>query len=152
MEVEECAAPNASYWLSARLVKPERPPPWRRVRMRSRRPVENLVRVGLVADVPDQAVARGVEHPVQRDGELDHAEPRAQVAARDGDRIDRLLAQLVDQLPQVLLGKRAQVRRRLDLIEQGRLGGDTHGHFHRSRTQAVSSPTIVHFGRWHSKT
>ncbi len=42
MEVEECAAPNGSYSLSARLVKPERPPPWRSVRMRSRRPVRIL--------------------------------------------------------------------------------------------------------------
>ena len=42
MEVEECAAPKASYSLSARLVKPESPPPWRRVRMRSRRPVRIL--------------------------------------------------------------------------------------------------------------
>ncbi len=35
----ECAAPNGSYSLSLRLVNPERPPPWRSVRMRSRRPV-----------------------------------------------------------------------------------------------------------------
>ena len=38
-EVEAWAAPNGSYSLSLRLVKPDRPPPWRRVRMRSRRPV-----------------------------------------------------------------------------------------------------------------
>ncbi len=42
IEVEECAAPNGSYSLSARLVKPERPPPLRSVRMRSRRPVRIL--------------------------------------------------------------------------------------------------------------
>ena len=42
IEVEECAAPNGSYSLSARLVKPDRPPPWRMVRMRSRRPVRIL--------------------------------------------------------------------------------------------------------------
>ena len=42
IEVEECAAPNGSYSLSARRVKPDRPPPWRRVRMRSRRPVRIL--------------------------------------------------------------------------------------------------------------
>ena len=39
IDVDACAAPNASYSLSARLVKPERPLPIRRVRMRSRRPV-----------------------------------------------------------------------------------------------------------------
>ena len=42
IEVELCAAPNGSYSLSLRLVKPERPPPMRRVRMRLRRPVTIL--------------------------------------------------------------------------------------------------------------
>src|SRR5207247_4530608 len=32
IEVEECAAPNASYSLSARLVKPDSPPPCRQAR------------------------------------------------------------------------------------------------------------------------
>ena len=39
IEVELCAAPNGSYSLSLRLVKPESPPPCLSVRMRSRRPV-----------------------------------------------------------------------------------------------------------------
>ena len=42
IEVEECAAPNGSYSLSARRVKPDSPPPMRSVRMRSRRPVRIL--------------------------------------------------------------------------------------------------------------
>ena len=42
IDVEECAAPNGSYSLSARLVKPDRPLPMRSVRMRSRRPVRIL--------------------------------------------------------------------------------------------------------------
>ena len=42
IEVELCAVPNASYSLSLRLVKPDRPPGWRRVRIRSRRPVRIL--------------------------------------------------------------------------------------------------------------
>jgi hypothetical protein len=42
IEVEECAAPNGSYALSARRVKPDRPPSWRKVRMRLRRPVTIL--------------------------------------------------------------------------------------------------------------
>ena len=78
IEVEECAAPNGSYSLSARLVKPESPPPWRSVRMRSRRPVRNLVRIGLMADVPDQTVLGRVEHVMERDRQLDHPEPGAQ--------------------------------------------------------------------------
>ena len=89
---------------------------------------EDLVRIGLVADVPDQPVARGVEDPVQGDGELDDAEPGAQVAAGHRHGVDRLLPQLVDQLAQVLLGNGAQVRGRLDPIEQRRLGGLVHVH------------------------
>ena len=42
IEVELWAAPNGSYSLSERRVKPEMPPGWRRVRMRSRRPVRIL--------------------------------------------------------------------------------------------------------------
>ena len=42
IEVELCAAPNGSYSLSLRLVNPLSPPPWRSVRMRSRRPVRIL--------------------------------------------------------------------------------------------------------------
>ena len=42
---------------------------------------EDLVRIGLVADVPDDAVVRRVEDVVQRDRQLDRAEVRRQVAA-----------------------------------------------------------------------
>ena len=42
MEVELWPAPNGSYSLSDRLVKPDSPPPMRKVRMRSRRPVRIL--------------------------------------------------------------------------------------------------------------
>ena len=42
IDVEVWAAPNGSYSLSERLVKPERPSPWRSVSMRLRRPVRIL--------------------------------------------------------------------------------------------------------------
>ena len=42
---------------------------------------QDLVRIGLVADVPDQAVVRRVEDVVQRDRQLDRAEVRREVAA-----------------------------------------------------------------------
>ena len=83
---------------------------------------QDLVRIGLVADVPDQAVVRRVEHIVQRDRQLDHAEPGAEMAAGDRDRVDGLLAQLVGDLPQLIRLKAPQIRRRLDLVEQGGLG------------------------------
>ena len=53
-------------------------------------PGQDLVRVGLVADVPDQPVARRVEDVVQRDRQLDHAEPGAEMAAGHRNRVDRL--------------------------------------------------------------
>ena len=87
---------------------------------------EDLVRIGLVADVPDQAVARGVEHVVQRDRKLDHAQAGAEVAAGHRHRVDGLLAQFVGDLPQLLAFQAAQVRRRLDLVEQRGLGGFRH--------------------------
>ena len=47
-------APKASCSLSSRERKPERPPSWRIVSKRSRRPGQQLVDVGLMADVPDE--------------------------------------------------------------------------------------------------
>ena len=59
---------------------------------------EDLVRIGLVADVPDQPVVRRVEDVVERHRQFDHAEPGAEMAAGDRDRRDRLLAELVGDL------------------------------------------------------
>src|SRR5262245_57520720 len=36
---------------------------------------EDLVRIGLMANIPDQPVARRVEEIMERDGQLDDAEP-----------------------------------------------------------------------------
>ena len=55
---------------------------------------QHLVRVGLVADVPDQAVVRRVEDVVQRDRQLDRAEPGGEMPAHLADRVDQELAQL----------------------------------------------------------
>ena len=61
---------------------------------------QNLVRIGLVADVPDQAVLGRVEDVMQGNRQLDHPEPGAEMAAGDRDRVDGLLAQLVGELAQ----------------------------------------------------
>ena len=58
---------------------------------------EHLVRVGLVADVPDQAVVRRVEHVVQGDGQFDRAQVRRQVAAGLGHRFEQEGAQFLGQ-------------------------------------------------------
>ena len=44
-------------------------------------PGQDLVRLGLVAHIPDQPVARCVEHIMQRHGEFDDAEAAAEMAA-----------------------------------------------------------------------
>ena len=69
------------------------------------------MRIGLVADVPDQLVAGRVEHIVERHGQLDHAEPGAEVPAGRPNRGDRLGAQLVGQLAQLRGWQPAQVGR-----------------------------------------
>ena len=80
---------------------------------------EDLVRIGLVADVPDDDVARRVEHVVQRHGQLDHAQARAQVAAGGRHHVDGLGPQLVGELAQLRRGEFARVGRRTDGVEQG---------------------------------
>ena len=79
---------------------------------------QDLVRIGLMADVPDQPVARGVEHVVQRHGQFDHAEAGAEMTAGRGDGIDRLLAQLVGDLTQLALFQAAEIVRSFYNIEQ----------------------------------
>ncbi len=91
---------------------------------------QDLVRIGLVTDVPDQAVVRRVEHVVQGNGELDHPQAGAEMAAGDRDRVDGLLAQLVRQLAQLPALEPAQISRRLDQVEEG--GAGRLGHWQNS--------------------
>ncbi len=58
---------------------------------------EHLVRIGLMPDVPDQEVPRGLIHVVQRNGELDRSEPSREVTAASADRLDEELAQLTGE-------------------------------------------------------
>ena len=64
---------------------------------------EHLVRVGLVADVPEHLVARRVEQAVERDGDLAGAEVGAEVAADLADRVDDQLAHLLGDLLQLVV-------------------------------------------------
>ena len=62
---------------------------------------QDLVRIGLVADVPDQPVVRRVEDVVERDRQLDDAEPGAEMAAGLRDGVDQFGAQFARQLRQI---------------------------------------------------
>ena len=72
-------------------------------------PRQDFVRIALVADVPDQLVARGVKHGVNGDRHLNHAQTRAQVTARLGNRPDRFLAQLGGKAGQVKIAQALHV-------------------------------------------
>ena len=118
IEVEEWAAPKGSYSLSLRLVKPDRPPPWRRRAHAAAPAGDDLMGIGLVTDIPDQPVFRGVEHIVQRHGQFDHAQAGAEMPAGDRHDVDQVGAQFAGELAQRAPGQLAQIGRKLDLIEE----------------------------------
>ena len=76
------------------------------------------MRVGLVADVPEDLVARGVQQRVQRHRQLARAEVGAEVPADLPDRVDDVLAHLLRELRELLLGEAVQVLGTVDLLEQ----------------------------------
>src|SRR5262249_57363203 len=76
---------------------------------------QELVRVDLVAGVPDEAVAAEVERQVQRDGQLDDAEVAGEVGRADAQDADQFVADLLRQQRQLGVGEAVEVRRRGDL-------------------------------------
>src|SRR5688572_11734115 len=88
---------------------------------------EHLVRIGLMPDVPNQAVVRRVEHEMERDSQLDRAETGCQVAAHLADGFDEVAAQLVGQRAQLAAGEGPEVGGRLDRGEQAVRLFVTHG-------------------------
>jgi hypothetical protein len=83
---------------------------------------EDLVRIRLVADVPDEAVVRRVVEVVQCDGQLDHAEAGAEVAAAAADAFDQVGAQFFGDGGKFAFVEPAQVGRVLD-AGQARITG-----------------------------
>ena len=63
---------------------------------------EDLVHVALVPGVEDHRIARGLEDPVQRDGQLDDAEVGSEVAAGLAHVLDQEAADLLGQLAELL--------------------------------------------------
>jgi hypothetical protein len=89
-------------------------------------PGEHLVRIGLVTDVPDQAVVRRVEAAVQRDRQLDGTEIGGEVTADAAQRLDQIAAHFNGQRRQLGCRQPAQLVRGVDASEQ-RVSGDV-GH------------------------
>ncbi len=77
---------------------------------------EDLVRVGLVADVPQNLVARRVEHRVERDRDLARSQVRAEMAADLADGVDDVLAHLLGDLLELLVGEAVEVLGLVDAV------------------------------------
>ena len=82
---------------------------------------DQLVRVDLVAGVPDQPVAAEVEHPVQRQAELHHSEIGGEMGRSRGGDLAQRPAHLGGQLLELLRRQPLQVAR-------GKDGGEKVGH------------------------
>ena len=82
---------------------------------------QDLVRIGLMADVPDQAVARRIEDVMDRGGEFDDAEAGAEMAAGHRNRVDGFLTKLVGNLLHLLDLELAKVIGRANGVEKRRL-------------------------------
>ena len=77
-------------------------------------PGEHLVRVGLVADVPEHLVGGRVEQRVQRHRDLAAAQVGAEVAADLTDRVDDQLAHLLRHLLELVVVQLLEVRGAVD--------------------------------------
>ena len=80
---------------------------------------QDLVGIRLVADVPDDPVARSVVDVVERDRELDGAEIRRQMAAGARDAREQERAQLARELRQAVAIEPAQPGRVVDRFQEG---------------------------------
>jgi hypothetical protein len=81
---------------------------------------DDLVHVCLVAGVEENPVLRRVEDAVQGEGQLDHAEVRAQMTAGARDLRDEEVADLRREHVELLGGQVAQITRGPDRAQQGR--------------------------------
>ena len=79
---------------------------------------QDLVGIGLMADVPKDLVPRRIQQRVQRDRDLAGAEVGAEVAADLPDRIDDVLADLLGDLLQLVLAEVVEILRLVDVGER----------------------------------
>ncbi|GCD70756.1 hypothetical protein NBRC3280_3391 [Acetobacter pasteurianus NBRC 3280] len=81
-------------------------------------PGQNLVRVGLVAHIPDHLVIRGVKHRMQGNCQLHNTQGGPKVPPRGGNRVHRFGPQLIRNLLELLNREIAQVRRILNPVQR----------------------------------
>ena len=71
-----------------------------------------------MSDIPDDAIGRRVKQVMERNGEFDHAQAGAEVAAGHGNRIDRLCSQFVGDLSQLVRPQGSEFARIPDGVQQ----------------------------------
>ena len=78
---------------------------------------QDLVRVSLVAHVPDETIAWRVERVMQRDGQLDRPERRAGMSAHARHRLENILPNVVSDVLKLIDAETPQVGRRVNLLK-----------------------------------
>jgi hypothetical protein len=81
-------------------------------------PGKQLVRVGLVTDVPHDFVARAFKNVVQGDGKFDDAQVAGEVTAGFAHRVDEHLSDFFRQQRKLIERKLLEIIGTVDLIEQ----------------------------------
>ena len=102
---------------------------------------QQLVDVCLVAGVPEDPVPGALEHPMERQGQLDDAEVGAEVATRLGDGRDQELADFIGQGAQLRIAQGAKIGRSHDPVEDWRAGNLVHIRFESSEEPASPCST-----------
>ena len=87
---------------------------------------EDFVRVGLVSDIPDDSVARGLIGAVERDGELDRAEVGGEVSADAKDGVEDKGANVVGEFRQPRERQGAHIGGGFNSLEKVRHAGVRH--------------------------
>ena len=105
-------------------------------------PGQDLVRIALVPDIPDDLVVRRLEHMMQRRGQLDHAQTGTEMSAGDRHRVDRLGTQLVGYGFELGQAQIAQICRVVDTIEMRGARGHVLPAFQERRSRMKSTASL----------
>ena len=72
-------------------------------------------------DVPNQLVVRRVENLMYGERQLDHAKPRAEMSAGNGDGAYRLVSEFIGELRKIGIVHLTEVRRTVYFVQKGRI-------------------------------
>ena len=109
IEVPPCPASKASCSLSSRLANPDRPSNCRNVAKLLAPPGEQFVRVNLMADIPDETIARAFEHVMERQRQFDDTQIGAKMPAGLCQRVQQKGAYLFGKVRELFAGNAFQI-------------------------------------------